>query len=246
MSECRFEALKGTAAAVRLASLQPLELGKETSPRRAAENRIVYRAVFDGYLAELTKAVGDIVPADALEPLRILASDLASIDGFRAAPPLFKAGDMPFGLTKSIRRLHAEGNAVGCTAYLHETIGLRIMDACKAVASIFSWLGHAGRTAAGQIGDARKLSSKTLHQWYVELESKPVDADMNFTIRWAAKLAAMQALSDAERDSSTVKLAQDDARTKLAERIGNIAVGSLIGAPAGHSWRIERNSELSR
>lgn len=230
-----FSGLIEQAAAVRAAASQSLTESSTTSPRKAAENRLLYRSAMRTYLGELVLFLENLdVPAEAAEPIETLAEHLAAIDDFAAAPALFQGGGMPFGLTKPIARLIAEGHAVGCAAYLHEEIGLRKIAACNAVASLFALLGHTGRITERLHGPGcEKLSGKTIYHWFDELDSNALDEGLGPTIRRAAKCAAFEALITMEQRNPTQSLPPQERRMKFAERVAHVAAGTRVGAPTG-------------
>lgn len=231
--------LAKTAAAIER-GVEILSPEGELSHNAKVNNRSVWRYSIALYLSDLAKYLSDQqdLPPEVVAPLLLISGQIHELEQWGSIPPLFATDGRPFDLSKPIGRLHAEGYAVGCVTYLHDTVGLRIMDACKAVASLFSHLGHAGRTAEGKVGDSGRLSAKTLHIWHGELLSKPADAGIGWTIRWGAKLSAMEALREAEISEPTANWPQQEARTKLAERMSNIAVGALVGSPSS-PWRFE-------
>ena len=228
-------ALIELASAVATAATQPMAESAETSGRKAGEHRALYRGSVRGYLEQLASFLASAgVPSEGAQPVHLIVEQLSAIDDFAAEPPLFQAGGMPFGLTKPIARLAAEGHAVGCAVYLHEKLGLKRMLSCNTIASLFSGVGHAGRIREHLHADRRsagKLSGKTIYQWYNELELRPDGAGMGWAIRRMARDLALDALANMECNDPTDALPKEEARTKLAIRIATIAVGTRIGAP---------------
>lgn len=245
MSERLAELLK-IAAAVQRAESEEFKAKIEEGGEVAAANRQALRAVIGGYFDLLIPMLGDSgLPAEALAPLKWLDEQLSAIDGFGAEPAVFKGGKA-LGLTKPMRRLHAEGHAAGCVAYAHEVVGLPVMVSCDAVAGLFSIVGHSGRIKERRDGTNGKLSGKTVYQWYLETTGWPDGTDLSWTLRWAARGSAMDALREAERKESTADWPQEDARTRLAERIAQVAAGTRVGAPDGPKVAFEPVSESTR
>jgi len=214
-------------AAATLPTARRVELG--------AIQRMAYRQYLDAIADILTKT--NSLPHRAIQPLVTLSDKIAALDGTAETPTLFA---VPGGSSKPYNRLRAEGHAVGCVIYLMEAVGDKVMFSCKAVASMFGHVGHAGRIKerlhSPSQQNSKTLSKTTLHQWYSELGPSITRVDDEACLRQAAKAEAFNCLAGSEAAVPTKHLPLDEYRQKLAERIITIATWTRMGdGPSG--WR---------
>lgn len=226
-----------------------LREGHDLSEKERAEFGAAQRLYFRMYLDALIGIIQRerFIGNQAIEPLLILSDNIAGLDGPGETPELFKAVPKDLGHSKSLNRITAEGQAVGCVIYLIEAVGDKPMFACEAIASMFGHIGHRPRVKDSLHSAEKlpKLSAKTVYGWYAELGCSRTLEDGADKLRQAAKVGSLEALEQAERDEPILHLQGPDFRIQLAQRIMAIAAKTLIGSADGPGWRrvLSENSE---
>lgn len=216
------------------------------TPQTMANNRFAYRAAIALYLLELEKRLrSEGYPTEILAPLLMIADQIEDLENRGLTPPLFDVSGTPFSLSKSPQRLAAEGHAVGCVCYLHEVLNDGLMFACKAVASMFSHLGHKGRIAhrLHEPGQDNPLSWKTLYQWHTEINGPADDTTMSDVLRRAAKQSAFDTLVRKEEENPINGYPTEAFRRELVARIMHIAAKTRVGMPGEPQVTVQRISE---